>query len=145
MNNIHQLQTYRGVINQQGYGLGSIFSRLFRAARPFIKSGSKYVARKAIKASYNSLNDMLDGVPPSTAVKRNIQNIGSEVKNDVKAKVRKVIHGRGKIKKKRKKKAAKSVRVPKRKTHKRKQLKKLKKCNNLKIKKIVKHVHGDLF
>ena len=131
MNTPHHLQVYRGIINQQGYGLGSIFAKLFRAARPFLQSGAKYAARKAVKTGYHTLNDIIDGVPAKDAFQTNVRKLGDTIKSDVKKKVHQVIKGRG-IKRKR---GVKNVNTIKKK---RKRVVKYKQAKNMKKKKEVK-------
>ena len=64
---------YAGGIYQRGYGIGSIFRGLFRAALPIIKQQGKVIAknvgRKAIKTGVRLASDALRGRDMGESVK----------------------------------------------------------------------------
>lgn len=71
------LPVFRGDAHQQGYGLGSIISGLFRSALPVIapmlKSGAKSLAKTALKTGRNVLSDVVtDRYSFKDSIKRHI-------------------------------------------------------------------------
>lgn len=92
---------------QRGYGLGGLFSSLFRRAIPLFKSGGKYLAKKAVKTGLNTIHDISSGAQPRTAVKRRLADISDEMLDDVKRKIRRKMTGGGGLRKKRKTKKKK--------------------------------------
>lgn len=136
MKGFTHLEPYRGIVNQQGYGIGSIFAKFFRAARPLLTSGAKYVAKKAIKTGYNTLNDMMDGVAPSEALKANIKMSGRAIKSDLKRKIQNKLSGRGikKVKQKRNGHHTKKKKVTRKRHVSRNKVRKRNKVNSVKHK-----------
>src|SRR5678816_4632801 len=62
-------RVFRGSRMQRGYGLGGFFASLFRRAIPLFKSGGKYIAKKAARTGINTIQDIMGGVDPRSAVK----------------------------------------------------------------------------
>lgn len=73
---------------QRGYGLASFFASLYRRALPLIKSGSQYLAKKAVKTGINTLQDISMGANPRQALKRRLTESSEELLDTVKAKLR---------------------------------------------------------
>lgn len=61
---------YKGRRRQRGYGLGSVFSSLFRRVAPLLKRGAMTLGKQALKTGVNVANDVLQG-----------DNIGEAFKN----------------------------------------------------------------
>ena len=102
-------RVFRGTRMQRGYGLGGFFSAMFRRAIPLLKSGGKYLFKKAAKTGISSIRDIASGMEPRTAVKRRIADVSDEMLDDVKRKIRRKMTGGGRrkknhLKKKKKKK-----------------------------------------
>ena len=93
MSNLPELQAFRGVPVQRGHGLGSLFSKMFRAFRPYLVTGGKYIARKGLKTTTDIANAMLDGDKPKEAFRRNVRKLKGEIIQDAKAKIKKTLHG----------------------------------------------------
>src|SRR5678816_3435191 len=81
-------RVFRGSRMQRGYGLGGFFASLFRRAIPLFKSGGKYLAKKAARTGINTIQDIMGGVDPRSAVKRRIADVSDEMLDDVKRKIR---------------------------------------------------------
>ena len=149
MNANNQLQIYRGVNNQQGYGIGSIFAKLFRAAKPLIQKGAKYMAKNSLKAGYSTINDIIDGVPPGEAIKSNVRSLHRKIKKDAKKTVLSGLKGRGLKRTMRDpshicKKPRNSLKISKKQAKVKKGSKKNKK-RKPKKNMFANHLHGDLF
>lgn len=82
---------------QRGYGLANYFASLFRRALPLFKSGSQYLAKKAIKTGINTIQDISMGANPKQALKRRLTETSDELLDTVKAKIRRKMqqHQRG--------------------------------------------------
>ena len=93
-------RVFRGSRMQRGYGLGGFFASMFRRAIPLLKSGGKYILKKAARTGMNSMRDIANGIEPRTAVKRRIAEVSDEMLDDVKRKIRQKLTGGGRIKKK---------------------------------------------
>ena len=132
---------FRGMRNQAGHGLGSIFGKLFRAFRPYIASGGKYVAKKSLHTGIDIANSLLDGENPRSAFKKGLNKMKTDIKRDVKTKLKNVMRGRGRPKVKGiKKKSSTTTRKTKSAVQKNKKSVKTRR----KIKSQI-HNHGDLF
>ena len=55
------LRVYAGRRRQRGYGLGGLFSSLFRSAAPLLKQGLKTVGKQALRTGASVLGDVLEG------------------------------------------------------------------------------------
>lgn len=69
------LSHFSGPSEQQGHGIGGLFSSLFRAAvplfrkaTPVLKSAAKAVAKEAARTGVDVLNDVVDGEKLSDAI-----------------------------------------------------------------------------
>ena len=93
---------FKGDMVMRGHGLGSLFSSLFRRALPFIKTGAKYIGRKAAESGARVLDDVLEGNSPKVAFRNNAKRMGRELLIDAKKKMkgRGRSHNKSKIKKK---------------------------------------------
>ncbi|GBM67577.1 hypothetical protein AVEN_73706-1 [Araneus ventricosus] len=92
---------YEGVSFQKGYGLGGIFRRFFRAARPFLVKGGKALGKEALVTGTNVVNDVVSGEDIKTATKRRSKEAGKNLARKAIGKVQSMM-GRGKYKRKRK-------------------------------------------
>lgn len=70
------LPFYRGVSFQKGYGLGSVISRLFRAAFPFLVKGTKTLGKEALLAGSRVASDVLSGQNLKESVKTRSKESG---------------------------------------------------------------------
>lgn len=52
---------FMGGANQRGHGLGHIFSGLFRAALPLLKSAAKTVGKQAMRSGIDAVRDVSQG------------------------------------------------------------------------------------
>lgn len=75
------LPGFRGVANQRGYGLGSMFSSLFRSFVPLLKSGAKTVGRKAFNTGIRVAQDVLAGKNLRSAAIERSKEAGRELKS----------------------------------------------------------------
>ena len=70
---------FAGQKNQVGYGIGSIFGNILKAALPVIKQGAKSLGKTALKTGLNIAKDSLQGEKFKDAVKSNLKKAGKEV------------------------------------------------------------------
>ena len=74
------LPAFHGSRFQQGYGLGSIFKRLFRWAMPHLQQGAKVLGKKALQTGVQVAQDVLEGNNVNAALaKRSREAIGELV------------------------------------------------------------------
>jgi hypothetical protein len=73
---------YRGMKVQRGYGLGSIFSRMFRFAMPMLKRGVKHVGKTLGKTGASFLTDAVSGVNMKEAAKSHLKAMGKSLAGD---------------------------------------------------------------
>ena len=145
-----RLHYYKGGRTQRGHGLGSLFRKLFRSFRPLLKTGGRYIAKKGLNLGYNTLNDTLAGQDFKSSLRKRFRDTRSDMRQDVNAKLRRIMKGRGKRRKKSKKnKKGKNKRVNKKKKKSTKRRKSSAKKTSIRKKKRKSktklHVHGDLF
>ncbi len=55
---------YRGGRRQRGYGIGGVFSSLFREALPVLEKGAKIVGKNAVQLGMNVAQDAIQGKDP---------------------------------------------------------------------------------
>ena len=79
----------------RGSGLGGFFSSLFRRIIPYIKTGGKYLATAAAQTGVNTARDIIGGANPRQALKRRIADTSDRMLDEVKAKIRRKMTGRG--------------------------------------------------
>ena len=76
---------YRGIRYQKGYGLGRVFSRLFRYIMPIIKEKGlpilKSVGETALKGVSNLASDALKGKNIKQSAEERLMETFSELKN----------------------------------------------------------------
>ena len=70
---------YRGIPQQIGYGLGSIFASIFRRAVPIVKRGMTYLGRKAVEGAVSTARDVLTGENLRSAARRNFHKSGNDI------------------------------------------------------------------
>ena len=73
---------FAGSRMQRGYGLGSIFSGLFKAATPLLKRGAKALGKQALSTGMELANDLLEGRNFKTAAKSRLKKAGSSLMKD---------------------------------------------------------------
>jgi hypothetical protein len=73
---------FKGVRIQRGYGLGSIFSRMFRFAMPLFKRGVKHVAKTAGKTGVSFLSDAVSGANLKESAKSHLKSMGKSLAGD---------------------------------------------------------------
>jgi hypothetical protein len=105
---------FQGERFQRGAGLGSIFSKLFRTATPYLKKGAQYFGNELLDTTFNITDDIMNGEKIKNSVKKRFQESKSRIKNKTKEKFRKILRGNGKnvkikqtLKRKKKKKVKK--------------------------------------
>jgi hypothetical protein len=83
------LNVFRGSPNQRGYGLGGIFSNLFRFimplfkthALPVIKSGAQTITSEAVKTAANIASDLINGRNIKDSAKQHSNEYVDNIKN----------------------------------------------------------------
>ena len=73
------LPVFRGARMQRGYGLGSMLKGLLRTAIPIVKSGGKFLGKKALQAGMDVVRDVANGKSLSSATTSNLKKIGREM------------------------------------------------------------------
>jgi len=73
---------FRGTKIQRGYGLGSIFSRLFRFAMPLFKRGAKHVGKAVGKTGASFLTDVVSGANLKESAKSHLKTMGKTLAGD---------------------------------------------------------------
>ena len=61
---------YRSVRYQKGHGVGSVLSKLFKSAIPYLKDSGKYLAKQGLKTAVRTATDIMDGDSPRTAFRK---------------------------------------------------------------------------
>lgn len=92
------LSFYQGTPLQRGYGFGSFFRSLFRAAVPLFKSGARTVGKQLLSSGVNVLNDISQGENFKVAARRHIKEAGKSLTDKAASKVKNMI-GSGRNKK----------------------------------------------
>ncbi len=98
---------YRGGRRQRGYGVGGVFSSLFRQALPALEQGAKIVGKNALELGMNVANDAIQGKDPLKSLEHHgisaALNAGGEIVDSItetgkkrKREGKKVIHHRAK-------------------------------------------------
>lgn len=90
---VNRTQVFKGNRYQRGFGLGSIFSSIFRAATPLVKSGMKYLGREAIKTGLNTVDDIIEGKNAKQALRDRIHLSKENMQKDAKKYIKKKIKG----------------------------------------------------
>lgn len=97
------MRYYRGY-PQRGAGLGNIIGSLFRAARPFLKTGLRAMLPVAARFGSRVLGDVAEGKPVRKSARRHAKKAGMDAISAVANTIRSTQRGRGRpshIKKKR--------------------------------------------
>ena len=76
-----RLPAFHGVRIQRGYGLGSLFGSLARAAMPLLKQGAKTIGKAAVRTGFNIAKDVLSGQNVKTAAKNRARETGARLVN----------------------------------------------------------------
>ena len=72
---------YQGTKYQKGYGLGSIFSGLFKAAVPMLKKGAAALGKTALRTGVNIAKDAMAGKDLKAAFTDNAKLAGKDLLN----------------------------------------------------------------
>ncbi len=92
---------FQGADFQHGHGIGSIFSSLFRAALPLLKSGAKYFGKQAINTGANIVGDVIwDRKNIKESAKSRLKETGKKILADASEGIDHIGGGKG-IKRKR--------------------------------------------
>ena len=87
---------YEGSYQQRGHGLGSFFTGLFRRALPFHAKGARTVAKEALRAGVNILDDVAENSKSFKKAFRNRMNeSGQNLKRKAVEKLDKIMEGSG--------------------------------------------------
>ena len=74
---------YRGGRRQRGYGIGGVFSSLFRQALPALEQGAKIIGKNAVQLGMNVANDAIQGKDPLKSLEQHgvmaALNTGGEI------------------------------------------------------------------
>lgn len=73
---------FQGHRIQRGYGLGSIFGKLFRFAMPLLKRGAKHAGQALAKTGVNIASDALQGGDIRESSKTHFTNMGKTLASD---------------------------------------------------------------
>lgn len=123
---------YKGVLHQQGHGIGSFLGGLFRSVLPLISSGAKAIGKEALNAGVGILSDIVSAKPLEESVTSRFHEATSNLKRKADNKINRVMKGSGY---KNKKRNVESLI----------QLRKLKERTAKKVKKIKKLSYNDIF
>jgi hypothetical protein len=91
---------FRGPYSQQGHGLGSFFSGLFRMAAPLILKGAKAIGKQALKSGVQVIGDVATGHNFKQSTKRRMEEGIGNLSEKAQAKVREMV-GSGRKRRKR--------------------------------------------
>ena len=95
------LPYYQGMSLQKGYGLGSFFRRMFRAALPFLVKGGQSVGKEALRTGTQVMSDVLAGENIKDSAKKRTKEAGKNIARRAVDKLQSMV-GNGKYKRKRK-------------------------------------------
>lgn len=74
-----KISVFKGKTIQNGSGIGSVFSKIFRGIAPLLKQVAKTSGRELIKAGSNIATDVLDGKSFSQSAKKNLSDSGKKL------------------------------------------------------------------
>lgn len=74
---------YRGGRRQRGYGIGGVFSSLFRQALPVLEKGAKIVGKNAVQLGMNMAQDAIQGKDPLKSLEQHGLNAAANTLGDV--------------------------------------------------------------
>ena len=86
---------FRGREFQRGHGIGSIFSGLFRLAKPLFMRGAKAVGKQALRTGGHILDDLANGADFKDAFSKRLGEGGSELVKTAKRKLDEFQSGNG--------------------------------------------------
>ena len=89
---------YQGAPLQRGYGLGSIFSALFRSAVPLIKNGANAEGLQLMRSGADFANDLVQGIDLKTAARQRAREAGRSLTDKAATKLRSMLGGKNKRK-----------------------------------------------
>lgn len=73
------IPVFSGATRQRGYGLGGVFTRLFRSFAPTLKSVAKSAGKQLLKTGANFASDLIDGKKLSEAAVSNLSTGGKNL------------------------------------------------------------------
>lgn len=73
------IPVFSGATRQRGYGLGGVFTRLFRSFAPTIKTVAKAAGKQLLKSGANFASDLIDGEKVSTAAVKSLSSGGKNL------------------------------------------------------------------
>lgn len=73
---------YRGRRVQRGFGLGRLFSKMFRFAMPLFKRGAAHVGKALGRTGANILADAAAGTDIKDSAKTHLKNMGQQLVGD---------------------------------------------------------------
>ena len=92
------IPVFRGATRQRGYGLGGIFSNLFRRIAPVLKNVAKTAGKQLVKTGANFVTDVIDGKTLKKAALSNLSSGGQQLVSSLSSKLS--IKKRGGVKRK---------------------------------------------
>lgn len=81
------LAVFRGATRQRGYGLGGIFTKLFRGIAPILKNVAKSTGKQIIKTGSDIVTDVIDGKSLKNAALSNLSNGGQQLLSSLTSKL----------------------------------------------------------
>ena len=81
------IPVFRGATRQRGYGLGGIFSNLFRRIAPVLKNVAKTAGKQLVKTGANFVTDVIDGKTLKKAALSNLSSGGQQLVSSLSSKL----------------------------------------------------------
>ena len=81
------LPVFHGSTRQRGYGIGGIFSNLFRTIAPALKNVAKTAGKQLVKTGANFVTDVIDGKSLKKAALTNLSSGGQELISSLSSKL----------------------------------------------------------
>jgi hypothetical protein len=141
--NLHVYKARRR--GQRGHGIGSILSRLFRSFIPLIKKGGRYLGRQGLRTGVVIAKDILAGATPREAFNEGGHSLKKKFKKDIDSKMTKILSGKGRSVRRRKKGLSKIKRLTKKKKSSIRSKIVIKKCKKKSKKRKSRKLSQDLF
>jgi hypothetical protein len=88
-------EVFRGREHQRGHGIGSIFTGLFRLAKPLLMKGARAVGKQALSTGVQILDDIAQGENVKQSMKLRIADGGKSIAAAAKKKLEDFQQGRG--------------------------------------------------
>lgn len=73
---------FQGTRMQRGYGIGSLFGKLFRFAMPLLKRGTKHVGQALARTGLNIAADAVQGGDIKDSARLHLKNVGRSLAED---------------------------------------------------------------